>query len=334
MKVECNVVDLKDVSQPLEASVTVHRIPFTMVNRELIQKSGLSVSARMLIIYLISFDKGWTFYDELIQKDLMVGRDKLVRMYKELTDAGYMKRVFIRVEGRMCGSKRVFSSQPEFKISRTTENPYVGEFPELRGFQGPGNPVTRKPAAKYNNSNKINRSLNKTTTTDASTIEESVVVSLGEKQMELVEQLKSNGISTKDAIDWVRIYGDARIIEVLEYVKAKEMTSPGGYIRDCIVKEWKISKQKSGKSAPVEYLNESETKIWAKEMWSKLDDKKKVEEFTRIRKKDNYFANMTKDFPYCEISLNSFIESPIFSAMVVYAGYKPKRLESKPIENS
>jgi hypothetical protein len=151
-----NIIDLPQITS--EASESVHNVPFSMVSRELIQKSGLSPEARMLIIYLISFPPGWIFYDEVIRRDLDdVGRDKLERMFRELRKKGYVQNIPIRgTDGKVCGSKRIFSATPEFKaFHRNPEKPGVGDSTETLENQGPGKPGPGKPAANNINSNNI-----------------------------------------------------------------------------------------------------------------------------------------------------------------------------------
>lgn len=158
---DSNIIDLPQIVS--EAAESVHNVPFSMISRELIQKSGLSPESRMLIIYLISFGKGWIFYDEVIRRDLNdIGRDKLERMFRELRERGYLKNVQLRgADGRVCGSSRIFSGTPEFLAShRDPEKPGSGEITETLENRGPGKPVPGKTASKYsnskyNNSNKI-----------------------------------------------------------------------------------------------------------------------------------------------------------------------------------
>jgi hypothetical protein len=156
-----NLVEFEQPSTVSEAAPSVHNIPFIQISRELIQKSKLPIDARMLLIYLISFKEGWKFHDSVIRSDLGIGFTKLKLLFKQLRDAGYVKTVpIIGDYGRMTGSKRLFSSLPEFdKKPKEAVND-----PESMESRQSVAPTVRKSEAKYNNNkyiNNINKKINK-----------------------------------------------------------------------------------------------------------------------------------------------------------------------------
>jgi hypothetical protein len=149
--VENNIVDINERNIATEAAESVHtNVPFSIIENDLIQNSNLTPESRMLIIYLLSFGKGWVFYDSVIRKNFKsLGRDKLRKMFRELKEEGYIKVVPLRdPKGKVLGSKRIFSKFPEFlvpqeptscvAINRDPEKPPLGESTETPENQRAG----------------------------------------------------------------------------------------------------------------------------------------------------------------------------------------------------
>jgi hypothetical protein len=140
-----NVVELSQPETFSEAAPSVHRWSHIPISREIIQDSKIPIDARMLLIYLVSFKEGWTFYDSKIRKDLCIGISKLKILFKELRDLGYVKTIpIIGEHGRMIGSKRLFSSLPEFN-QKPRESANSTESMESRQSE---EPTARKSAPK------------------------------------------------------------------------------------------------------------------------------------------------------------------------------------------
>ena len=144
-----NVVELSQPETISEAAPSVHKWSHIPISREIIQDSQIPIDARMLLIYLLSFKEGWTFYDYKIREHLGIGFSKLKSLFKELRDRGYVKTVpIIGEHGRMTGSKRMFSSLPEFykkhrESANSTESMVSRQSEE---------PTARKSEAKITNS--------------------------------------------------------------------------------------------------------------------------------------------------------------------------------------
>jgi hypothetical protein len=143
-------IDLAAVGETIsQASPLVHRYSHVLISREIIQSSQIPIDARMLLVYLISFKEGWTFYDAKIRKDLGIGFSKLKSLFKQLRELGYVKTVPCMGEhGRMVGSKRLFSSIPEFN-KKSKEAANSTESMEIRQSV---EPTVRKSEPKIPNS--------------------------------------------------------------------------------------------------------------------------------------------------------------------------------------
>lgn len=144
-----SAAELEEPSTVSEAASAVHRYSHAQISRAIIQDSKIPIDARMLLVYLTSYREGWTFYDSKIREDLCIGFSKLKILFKQLRELGYVKTVpIIGEHGRMVGSKRLFSSLPEFK----TKPREAANTTESMVFRQSEPPTVRKSEAKIPNS--------------------------------------------------------------------------------------------------------------------------------------------------------------------------------------
>lgn len=86
---------------------------FTIVPNEAILDTRLSISARWLLIYLLSRPNDWEVRINDIQKQADIGRDKAYGMIKELIAIGWVRKdEFRQKEGRWGGVEYVVMDQP------------------------------------------------------------------------------------------------------------------------------------------------------------------------------------------------------------------------------
>jgi len=96
-----------------------HIPPYDMVLRQAMQDHQLSWEATGMLAYLISLPNGWAVKIEHIAKLRSAGRDRVRRILRELTDAGYLVR---RNERRDDGTFRYVT----YLYQNPAENPYRG----------------------------------------------------------------------------------------------------------------------------------------------------------------------------------------------------------------
>lgn len=98
----------------------------TLRNKD-VQRKDLSFEAIGILVYLLSLPTTWEIHLSTLERKGM-GRDKIRRAIKELTDKGYMALVKTQNEkGLFEGSHYEIFAIPEANPNRETEKPSVGE---------------------------------------------------------------------------------------------------------------------------------------------------------------------------------------------------------------
>jgi len=64
--------------------------PYVMINRDLMQRSNLSLEAKGLMGYLLSLSEGWKINRVHLMTVTLIGKDKLKRILDELIGLGYI----------------------------------------------------------------------------------------------------------------------------------------------------------------------------------------------------------------------------------------------------
>lgn len=66
---------------------------FVCIPNDLLRDPDLSVGAKGVLCYLLTFDEDWDFFSEKIMKDNNIGRAKYQRIIRELKDRGFLMKV-------------------------------------------------------------------------------------------------------------------------------------------------------------------------------------------------------------------------------------------------
>lgn len=72
-------------------SVNTSKNNFTPISNTLLKNENLSLEARGLLAFIISLPETWIIWKGVIQKKLKLGRYHFDRVWKECSDAGYIK---------------------------------------------------------------------------------------------------------------------------------------------------------------------------------------------------------------------------------------------------
>lgn len=84
-------------------SVNTSKHNFTPISNTLIRNKTLSLSAKGLIIFIVSLPEDWTIYKSWVQKELGLGRFQFDRIWKECIEAGYIKTIkWKNKDGKFC----------------------------------------------------------------------------------------------------------------------------------------------------------------------------------------------------------------------------------------
>lgn len=140
-----------------KAEVSVN---FTQIPNATIQDQALSFEATGLLSFLLSLPANWEIHKEWVQKQKKgCGRDKLTKLFKELQDAGYMRKVAKREGARLKGWDWFIYPEPNAEILKTRST--GGDMPEnteQRNFSATEIQCDSKPAAINKQSNKYTES--------------------------------------------------------------------------------------------------------------------------------------------------------------------------------
>jgi hypothetical protein len=69
-----------------------HKKDFTRISITTLRDKQLSLPARGLLTYMLSFKDDWEFKPELLIRELPCGRNAIYRLFKELENQGYLVR--------------------------------------------------------------------------------------------------------------------------------------------------------------------------------------------------------------------------------------------------
>lgn len=103
-----------------------HSSNFTVVTNALAQNNDLSFEARGLLLYLLSKPDDWKAFSKDIEREGNIGRDKRIRLFKELEKAGYCKRIRRQSHKGLIEVETLIFEEPIPKEDRS----YLGK-PEL-----------------------------------------------------------------------------------------------------------------------------------------------------------------------------------------------------------
>lgn len=150
---------------------------YTRIFNQPINDINISAEALALLVYLMSKPDDWDVQVGDIKNRFNFGRDKIRKIFNELSELGYVKRCQNHVNGRLTHTTTYVSDEP---IYINFEHPNINEFDEL---QGPENQCAE------------NQSPEKT----------SLSKEIGKQKKE------------KQKTPIVPLKGDVRVIEVFEY---------------------------------------------------------------------------------------------------------------------
>lgn len=121
---------------------------FTILSNEVPRRADLSARAKGIHSYLMTLPKDWKLYREELYRHFTEGRDAINTAFKELEDAGYIKKTQLKENGKFAGW--------DYSVYETST---VNGFSEY-GKPEPGKPYTENPQLLNTNSLPITNELN------------------------------------------------------------------------------------------------------------------------------------------------------------------------------
>jgi predicted transcriptional regulator len=85
---------------------------FTIVSNEIFTRSDLSAKAKYTLLYLLSKPSHWKVQAEDVARTVKESKSTIYNAFNELIEAGYMKRVEIRENGKIKGYETYVSDIP------------------------------------------------------------------------------------------------------------------------------------------------------------------------------------------------------------------------------
>ncbi|MAI35060.1 MAG: hypothetical protein CMM07_25760 [Rhodopirellula sp.] len=108
--------------EDLQNNTVKRRSGYTAIPNAIMDDDRLSIEARGVLGFLMTFKEGWLFRKSHIQKRCRIGRDKYYRILKELKDYGYLIVTNHHgSDGKFSGSEWEIIDNP--KSHRVTEKP-------------------------------------------------------------------------------------------------------------------------------------------------------------------------------------------------------------------
>lgn len=288
--------DQKDKKDVLERSERARR-NFTIISQDIYQKSGLSMEAMGVISYLMSLPPDWIVHVSHLRKVFQVGKNKILKVLKELVETGYMYRHQIRDnKGRIVGWETKYSDVPEFLEStpelhfraldnRALENPALDKQPLQI------NNSTNKTIYKKTTQQKVIHNVSNLEPKQASQSQklDSVVV------VSLLENVQQWAIAEVLLKTWLKKYGTEYVLEKIEYTKAHSKTNPAGFLRKAVENNYQkhlADEPKVEQKPPVELIwpSHEENLTW----YAGLLEEEKQKCFEQAKHKHPHFEEMLK----------------------------------------
>ena len=236
------------------------------------------MEAMGVISYLMSLPPDWIVHVSHLRKVFRVGKNKMLKVLKELIEAGYMYRQQVRDnKGRIIGWKTKYSDIPEF----------IGSAPELhfraldnRALENPA--LVKQPLQINNNTKKTN--YKRTTQQERQPtpqLEAKEPITSQEPDpnvvVSLMEKLEQWAIAETLLRTWLRKHSAEYILEKIEYTKHYASKNPAGLLRRAIENNYKLPLAKQsgqGTKAPAEpvYPTHEENLAW----YASLPDEEKL----------------------------------------------------------
>lgn len=126
---------------------------YAAIPNEAMRDERLSIEARGLLALLMTYSDDWVFRRDHLMTVAGIGRDKFQNLMRELTEAGYVRRVSVRGEGgKLSGSQWQINDEPD----RGPESQAVGSTeglknrPPVTPAAGKSGPLRRSTGKKTN----------------------------------------------------------------------------------------------------------------------------------------------------------------------------------------
>jgi len=98
----------------IKRSKSKYKENFLITSNSLAQNVNVSFQAKGMLVLLLSLPDDWVIYKSWIMKEYKVGRDRLNKIFKELSDSGYLICLdMVRKNGKFMGKNYVIYDTPQ-----------------------------------------------------------------------------------------------------------------------------------------------------------------------------------------------------------------------------
>ena len=98
----------------IKRSTSKYKENFLITSNSLAQNVNVSFQSKGMLMLLLSLPDDWIIHKSWVMKEYKVGRDRLNRIFKELTDSGYLICLdMVRKNGKFMGKNYVIYDTPQ-----------------------------------------------------------------------------------------------------------------------------------------------------------------------------------------------------------------------------
>ncbi len=220
---------------------------FTTLPNQIHDNKNLEVLAKMLYWHLERYRTcpGWKTHDSEVRRFLDCGIKVLQRLFRQLTDEGFISYTITHKNGRIASKVRHFSPLPIHKGKKKfkTLNYNVDSFCPDSNNPDSNNPVLTNtnplPNTKSNNNGKSVPA--RPVVVDEQEPVEEVGVPWAAERHFLDIELANVGITDGNRRAWISAYGHqpARIRNAIRtLMEAKDVKKPNAFLREALEKAW------------------------------------------------------------------------------------------------
>lgn len=237
-----NISNIAEERDQWESSPGILEPGFKSIPNKLLNNDyGLSIEALGMICYLLHHKPGFKVHESTIMRVLGIGRDRCRKIFSELREKGFVKKIRLREKGRFNDVRAMYSNHPEFLESNKKstshkashhkpENQSHGKSTICLKIRPPETPSAEKPVALT-----ILRTNNTSSSQDQDLIPRTTT-----RGVVLFERLINLGFTPEQSKALVEQHGEDAVIKITDACERgiKNISAPVGWILKGLKSNW------------------------------------------------------------------------------------------------